>query len=1062
MSAPRSRAAAYLKRISTTLLIFVLLSMMVPGTDAMIYDTYYTRPTGYIGTIAKGPDGTIYFTNYPATPGSIYALKDGVETLVYTQAQNYAIYGVAVDRGGTIYFSVPSLRSIYYMTPGISPNFYFRSSVGREIHALAVDSNGVVYYSSIVSEGYNYIYKVEYGAESLLTQVPSGSVQGMSFDDTNTLYYTDGSKVYRLSQSSLSSSSLPSSSSSSPSSSFEIYVPSLPYGTIRGLCMINSTHFLSASTSSPGTIRISKLYGSYTFTVTDSSGKALAGSELRLTSSSASSYSTLDPSGRATLILPWDVYNYSVLLNGTTVLSGAATLRFNSSYSYSARAGPVTFSILDSGGSAVSGALISLVPDEGVARNLTSPATVTQLPFTPYSYTVSFRGATVASGRLNITSAGTVTIPASIYTLNLTAVDPSLNPVKGATIRLTLPDGTVLSSSSPASFKQIPAATIKYEILLGKEMVGYGFLQPSSSAPINITASLYSLNVTALRSDGTPLPGANFRLTSPSGTTWTYTTPAYVQNLGEGTYSLEFFWQNVTVGSANVSVPDTTELACRLSVYSPSITVVATDGTPMAGASLQIIHPNSTAISITSPATLSDLPGGNYPCSVLWQGVEVANLSLSVGPEQRLTVSANASPLLISLVDLDSLPVDAALRVTHPNGSTVSGRAPLDMGVVPNGVYTVTATLDYIGASGPFEVYVSGGTSASIPLPYHSVTLNFADSEGSPLRPDSVRIESQSVSLAAKPGSSSMRIYLPGDSYLLRVFLYNYTVCETRMDISGAASITVPTSAYSCRITVRDTFNSPIPGAKVSFSSLAPPLTATTDELGAVTVVLPSSDHTLSVTAGGDAATATIRPGQTSIEVKVYRLFQIAAIAGAAALSAFGLTVAIPRTRRALVGSIQAVRARIPIQVEVETGTGTGIRPVGAEETEGMAALRRDHPLKYSLLKKYLDYLKRKGIRVNSISVNPGSAPEAMLEVVNDFLEPATVEIHMLFLLEKVPTLMDWLTISKIMETAASSQGVVIRPVVLAEEIDIASFNTALANLKKPIYYLTERRIEEE
>jgi len=91
-----------------------------------------------------------------------------------------------------------------------------------------------------------------------------------------------------------------------------------------------------------------------------------------------------------------------------------------------------------------------------------------------------------------------------------------------------------------------------------------------------------------------------------------------------------------------------------------------------------------------------------------------------------------------------------------------------------------------------------------------------------------------------------------------------------------------------------------------------------------------------------------------------------------------------------------------------------------------------------------------------------GVMTEDVLEVVNDFLEPATVELHMLFLLDKVPTLKDWFTISKIMETLSSSQGVVVRPVVVTGEIDLASFNTALANLKKPIYYLTERKIEEE
>jgi len=58
----------------------------------------------------------------------------------------------------------------------------------------------------------------------------------------------------------------------------------------------------------------------------------------------------------------------------------------------------------------------------------------------------------------------------------------------------------------------------------------------------------------------------------------------------------------------------------------------------------------------------------------------------------------------------------------------------------------------------------------------------------------------------------------------------------------------------------------------------------------------------------------------------------IAAIAGAPALSAFDLTVTIPGTCRALVGSVQAIRARMPIKVEAETRTGTGIRPVALAE----------------------------------------------------------------------------------------------------------------------------------
>lgn len=1029
------------------ILFYIFCGILLQGTEAMIYEPYYTRPIGYIGTIAKGPDGTIYFTNYPSTPGRIYAIKDGVETLVYTQPQNYAIYGVALDRTGTIYFSVPSLRAVYSMTPGLSANFYFRSSSGREIHALALDKDGKLYYSSIVSEGYNYIYKVEYGIESLFKQVPSGSVQDMAFDETGALYYTDGSRVYRL---------------TSPSSSFETYVPSLPYGTIRGLYVFNSTTYLSASTSSPGTIRLSRLEGSYTFTITDSSGRALAGSELRLTSPSASSSSLLDSSGRATFLLPWDTYNYSVVLGGTTVLSGTVALRFNSSYSYSARAGPVTISVLDSSGSSVSGALITLVPDEGLPRNLTSPASVSQLPFTLYAYSVYFRGATVASGRLNITSAGTLPVAASIYTINLTAVDPSMNPLKGATIRLTLPDGTVLTSSSPATFKQIPAANLTYEIIVGKELLGYGFLQPSSSASINITASLHRLNVTALRPDGTSIPGVTLKLTSRFGTTYTYTLPTSIQNLGEGTYLLEFIWQNVTVGSTTVSIPETADLSYTVDVYSPSIVLTSTEGTPLTGASIRLTHPNSTVILTTSPATLYDLPGGQYPCSIVWQGTEVATLTLPVGSDPLAPISVNASQLRISVVDLDALPVEAQIKILHVNGSTMYGRAPLDVGIVPYGQYTVTVTLDYIGSQGPFEIIVPAESPAVINLPYHSLELAFMDKNGYPLRPDSVYLESPSLNLAVKPASSSVRIYLPKASYSLRALLYNYTVAETFLEVNGTTSVKIPTSAYTFKLTVRDVFNNPIQGAKVSFTSLSPTLNAITDDQGTVTVTLPPSSHALTVTAGGDTATLQVTPGETSAELKIYRASQVATIAGAAALSAFAVTLAIPRTRRALKSSLNSIRARVPIQVELETGSGKTIRPVGSEATEGISALKRDHPVKYSLLRKYLEYLKRKGVRVNSISVNPNSQPEAILEVVNDLFEPATVELHMLFLLDKVPTLMDWLNISKIMETAASSHGVVIRPIVLAEDIDAASFNTALANLKKPIYYLTERRIEGE
>ncbi|MGA1839045.1 MAG: C25 family cysteine peptidase [bacterium] len=172
-----------------------------------IESTYFTRPYGQIYNLAVSPDGALYYSH--SYNNNLYKLENGVETIAYTHIAY--LKDIAFDNLGRLYFSDAmgfGYDGHIYRLEGGVPNLYYtvRSS---DIYSWAgdftLDQAGNLFLSSGNTSFENKIYKVDGGVPVIVYQAPGGeSIKGISCDGLGNIYYAswNGGKIYKVNLSS--------------------------------------------------------------------------------------------------------------------------------------------------------------------------------------------------------------------------------------------------------------------------------------------------------------------------------------------------------------------------------------------------------------------------------------------------------------------------------------------------------------------------------------------------------------------------------------------------------------------------------------------------------------------------------------------------------------------------------------------------------------------------------------------------------------------------------------------------------------------------------------------
>ncbi len=146
----------------------------------------------------------IYLTDARETPGQIYRVREGIETVLYSRPSGN-IYSLAFSPTGGLYFVNANERVVYrlHFMPWLfglawTTRIFTHTTYVRD---LAFDRGGKLYFSEATGAGGDgRIYRLEGGAATLYQEVPVSDVGGFwagnfAFDTGDRIYVSSGNRI---------------------------------------------------------------------------------------------------------------------------------------------------------------------------------------------------------------------------------------------------------------------------------------------------------------------------------------------------------------------------------------------------------------------------------------------------------------------------------------------------------------------------------------------------------------------------------------------------------------------------------------------------------------------------------------------------------------------------------------------------------------------------------------------------------------------------------------------------------------------------------------------------
>jgi len=432
---------------------------------------------------------------------------------------------------------------------------------------------------------------------------------------------------------------------------------------------------------------------------------------------------------------------------------------------------PVTGEVyLGSVGTQASLTQVSDIREEAVAVFI-------NVPRGEYPVTVFWRGVEVFRGSIRVdeplarpSPGGALEAVAEVGDIVLSLRDAQGRKL-GGNVTLTLqPLGTFLTASEQASFIMLPrgsytvVATVFNKLLKKDVEVGrFVYSIPENHGEHEARLGVFDARIRFMASDGGPAPLDKVSIEGEEFRALDGVVAIYGATVGQYRMTATYMGATVLDNVVNVSGPDTEVLT---KIHRFKAVVETRDGEPLSSGKLliEVAGNRVEAEVVNGTVSLSYLPEGTYPATVVYRDVEVFRESVEVrGSDTVLTVNVARPVLTVS--DQAGRPIPNARVEVIGVGETATGAdGSASLPQLP--------IRDY-----PFKVVYSGveaysgslrpGSPANIQLTLVSLVVRAVNELGSPIEAD-IEVVRGGKLVGRVHGSEARFDSLPSGAYIVR------------------------------------------------------------------------------------------------------------------------------------------------------------------------------------------------------------------------------------------------------------------------------------------------------
>lgn len=447
------------------------------------------------------------------------------------------------------------------------------------------------------------------------------------------------------------------------------------------------------------------------------------------------------------------------------------------------------------------------------------------------NYEASFKGMIPA---VEAAKAAKESVKLSLLDATYTVVDPNGFPLSGAILKVTLPNGTVVTLTSDergkASLSLLPWGNYSYSVFWKGVKVHESSFREVKDIKRNFIAKVYSLRIDPRDVNGIRLKNFKIHVTWPNGTILTFNEPFYDPQAPGGVYMFWVEWQGSDVtGMVMVNLTRDFEgiVANVFSIKIPRI--VDVDGNEFR-ALIEIMAPNGTTSSSLNRFVQAQAQGGLWTFTVRYQGVIVASLAIDLKDNYEEDLVVSVANLSIKVLDSSGKPLPRAfLEIKMVNGSVLSfysdGEGMVNIGPSPLGFYTVTSLMwQGVDVKPPKEIKLNlaKGTTFSLIARVYSLSLKVVDAKGKPVEGAKLSITLANGTLIEPLTGSDGRASLgmnPAGTYRVVSVRWqgvDVTPPETlEIDLESDKVVEVMASIYVIVIEARDALGLALVGAEI-------------------------------------------------------------------------------------------------------------------------------------------------------------------------------------------------------------------------------------------------------
>ncbi len=313
------------------------------------------------------------------------------------------------------------------------------------------------------------------------------------------------------------------------------------------------------------------------------------------------------------------------------------------------------------------------------------------------------------------------------------------------------------NSSQPKGTYSVLAAVVDNngQIQFGKTGSYSPFIE-SATTEFSIGVQ-FPVTVRVLDSHNTPLASAFVQFTQ-GGLNYVSgrTSPDGMLNLTlfTGTFVALVTWEGVVVARQAVNVANQTTFTIVTSVYNPTFILRTSSGIPVSGILVFVTYPNQTTGRLpllTNDAgafTLSQQPKGNFSLLAFFEGVNVADTSVSVISDGPFAVTTLVHKVTVGVNYRNGLPLSQSsvlvkgtgpsnLRVYAAGETGANGSVSF---VLPAGNYTIQLVWSSVNV-GSFPLSVNSDRAFQLNAQVYQLVINVTDSSHGALVNSSVALK---------------------------------------------------------------------------------------------------------------------------------------------------------------------------------------------------------------------------------------------------------------------------------------------------------------------------------